>query len=222
MIYSIKPIPTLYAGVRFRSRLEARWAAFFDLAGWSWEYEPFDLDGWTPDFSIRQDDGRLLLIEVKPIDFAAIKDDEPSDRMEALAREHASKAFETEDPFDDLLGYDDLEQNYWGLRRKSGEFEVIVVGISPLITRWQAILGVFTAGDFSAAVLDTGKGRLDVRSEFGCFLLRISGLWDGDHYLNDLRPDRCSKMWKEASNKVQWRPRRRPEKVKNLTTKPRR
>ena len=34
-------IPTLYGGVRFRSRLEARWAAFFfDVAGWSWEYEP--------------------------------------------------------------------------------------------------------------------------------------------------------------------------------------
>ena len=35
MNYTIKAIPTTYAGVRFRSRLEARWAAFFDLCGWS-------------------------------------------------------------------------------------------------------------------------------------------------------------------------------------------
>ena len=43
-------IPTMYDGYRFRSRLEARWAAFFDLAGWEWKYEPIDLDGWIPDF----------------------------------------------------------------------------------------------------------------------------------------------------------------------------
>jgi hypothetical protein len=43
-------IPTRYGGVQFRSRLEARWAAFFDLAGWRWQYEPIDLAGWIPDF----------------------------------------------------------------------------------------------------------------------------------------------------------------------------
>ncbi len=43
-------IPTLYHGRRFRSRIEARWAAFFDLANWPWEYEPFDLEGYIPDF----------------------------------------------------------------------------------------------------------------------------------------------------------------------------
>lgn len=57
-------IPTLYAGVRFRSRLEARWAAFFDEVGWSWEYEPFDCEGYIPDFVIL---GEMpLLVDVKP------------------------------------------------------------------------------------------------------------------------------------------------------------
>jgi hypothetical protein len=36
----IKSIQTRYAGCHFRSRLEARWAVFFDHAGISWEYEP--------------------------------------------------------------------------------------------------------------------------------------------------------------------------------------
>lgn len=36
----IQNIETLYAGCRFRSRLEARWAVFFDRAGIEWEYEP--------------------------------------------------------------------------------------------------------------------------------------------------------------------------------------
>jgi lipoate-protein ligase A len=50
--YRIASHPTMYKGVIFRSRLEARWAAFFDLLEWQWEYEPFDLVGWTPDFLI--------------------------------------------------------------------------------------------------------------------------------------------------------------------------
>lgn len=36
----IKPIETVYNGYRFRSRLEARWAVFFDVAGIKYDYEP--------------------------------------------------------------------------------------------------------------------------------------------------------------------------------------
>ena len=51
----MKAIETEYKGYRFRSRLEARWAVFFDACGVKWEYEPegFDLgDGlyYLPDF----------------------------------------------------------------------------------------------------------------------------------------------------------------------------
>jgi hypothetical protein len=65
-------IPTLYRGRRFRSRLEAKYAALFDQLGWSWEYEPIDLQGWIPDFVI---EGKPvpILVEIKPIfefDFA--------------------------------------------------------------------------------------------------------------------------------------------------------
>lgn len=58
-------IPTTHAGTRFRSRLEARWAAFFDAIGWAWEYEPFDLDGYIPDFVLLGD--APVLVEVRPI-----------------------------------------------------------------------------------------------------------------------------------------------------------
>lgn len=70
---AIKAHETFYRGIRFRSRLEARWAAFFDLAGWTWEYEPFDLEGWSPDFLVSFPCGHSecsgsheLLVEVKP------------------------------------------------------------------------------------------------------------------------------------------------------------
>lgn len=60
----MRGIPTTYRGVNYRSRLEARWAAFFDVIGWQYTYEPFDAAGYIPDFLIHGD--RPLLIEVKP------------------------------------------------------------------------------------------------------------------------------------------------------------
>jgi len=65
MHYNIKAIPTRYNGTIFRSRLEARWAAFFDLCDWRWDYEPLDLNGWIPDFLIE----KKLLVEIKPLVF---------------------------------------------------------------------------------------------------------------------------------------------------------
>lgn len=79
----IASVPTTYGGVRFRSRLEARWAAFYDLLGWRWDYEPLDLAhtrltrrdvkpgnmplGHTPDFCVRRATtlGTAILVEVK-------------------------------------------------------------------------------------------------------------------------------------------------------------
>lgn len=60
----VRGIRTTYGASRFRSRLEARWAAFFDLVGWRWTYEPFDVEGWIPDFLIHGE--ASFLVEVGP------------------------------------------------------------------------------------------------------------------------------------------------------------
>lgn len=60
----VKAIKTTYDGINFRSRLEAKWAAFFQMLGWPFEYEPFDLDGYIPDFVLKFH--KPLLVEVKP------------------------------------------------------------------------------------------------------------------------------------------------------------
>lgn len=64
----IKAIETRYKGYRFRSRLEARWAVFFDALGIEWEYEleGYDLpDGgsYLPDFYLPS---FCMWVEVKP------------------------------------------------------------------------------------------------------------------------------------------------------------
>ena len=74
----LKAIETEYKGYRFRSRLEARWAVFFDACGVSWEYEPegYDLGNglyYLPDFLLHgvtinhayHAKGRDLYVEVK-------------------------------------------------------------------------------------------------------------------------------------------------------------
>lgn len=58
----------------FRSRLEARWAVFFDTLGVPFSYEPegFDMDGlrYLPDFWLPE---QRLWIEVKPVKPSAIE-----------------------------------------------------------------------------------------------------------------------------------------------------
>lgn len=92
---SIKAIDTHYNGYKFRSRLEARWAVFFDQMDVRYQYEPegFDLGGtrYLPDF--RLTDGLLLYgeeearqnvwIEIKPTLEVA---DEERDKVAAFAR----------------------------------------------------------------------------------------------------------------------------------------
>jgi len=72
----IKAIQTSYAGCRFRSRLEARWAVYFDRLGIDWDYEIegfvmrnrlglFDFPesfAYLPDFWLPE---RQLWVEVK-------------------------------------------------------------------------------------------------------------------------------------------------------------
>lgn len=64
----IKAIETKYKGYRFRSRLEARWAVFFDRCKEHWIYE--DQGFWLssgpylPDFFFPK---RKAFVEVKPI-----------------------------------------------------------------------------------------------------------------------------------------------------------
>ncbi len=63
----IKAIETVYNGYKFRSRLEARWAVFFDALGIEYQYEVegFDLDGtwYLPDFWLPE---QKWWIEIKP------------------------------------------------------------------------------------------------------------------------------------------------------------
>lgn len=65
----ITPIETRYQGYLFRSRLEARWAVFFDHLKLHWEYEKegFYIDNkmYLPDFYVISENGDGWFVEVK-------------------------------------------------------------------------------------------------------------------------------------------------------------
>ena len=82
----LKPIETHYAGCRFRSRIEARWAVFFDQVDIPWAYESqgFALPSgpYLPDF--------LLWPEYPTVSgWFEVKGALPTSREKALAQELA-------------------------------------------------------------------------------------------------------------------------------------
>jgi len=69
----LQPIETNYKGYKFRSRLEARWAVFFDALNLRWDYEVegFKLsDGryYLPDFRVTSDKSLVYWYEIKPLE----------------------------------------------------------------------------------------------------------------------------------------------------------
>lgn len=185
-------IPTTYDGINFRSRLEARWAAFFTAIGWQWEYEPFDGNGYIPDFLIQGDEP--LLIEVKP---AITRDDfhEPTQKIErglvGLERDVL------------IVGTSPLPKDPGG---NSGSPDMPAAG---LLAQWPCWDG---AGNDKCWAWDSGSWfrcgvckKINVFHEIMSFHGRPCGHYDGDHYLEPVGRDAIAAAWATATNSVQWR-----------------
>ena len=102
---TIKAIETRYKGYRFRSRLEAKWAVFFDALGIEWEYEKegYDLGegGWyLPDFWLPQ---VSMWAEVKPSAFTEAE----QRKLETLVAGTRHDAL--------MLDGEPTTQSYWGI-----------------------------------------------------------------------------------------------------------
>jgi len=77
----IKAIETEYAGYKFRSRTEARWAVFFDTIGFKWQYEEegYELSNgrwYLPDFKVIMPNQEIYYCEVKPLEFDNFSDND--------------------------------------------------------------------------------------------------------------------------------------------------
>jgi hypothetical protein len=177
-------VPTMFNGTRYRSRLEARWAAFFDLLKWDAHYEPFDLDGYIPDFVIN---GRStwgieeqIFVEVKPVMGMA-------DSMFELA---ATKMRAAVPDHKECLIVSYHLPRMVGIAGPGWLFEVKDTGGE---SAWGP--AVFTA--------DRETGRIGFAHSFGSHVDRITGFYNGDRGLGAVG---VNDLWREAGNVVQWRP----------------
>jgi hypothetical protein len=175
----MQAIPTEYAGTRFRSRLEARWAALFDQLGWAWEYEPLDLAGYIPDFVLTFPHAPLL-VEVKPVlEYPDLADFGPKIIRSGWDREAiivGAKIWNdhTAGPTMGML-YETDRDGGWGSGWGEGE--------------------MFTCAFCCMA---------SVYHHTGSYHCRRCGRADGDHHLGGISG--IGARWREAGNVVQWRP----------------
>lgn len=115
----LKPKLTLYNEYFFRSKLEAKWAVFFDLLHVPYQYEPNayrcdDGSQYTPDFYLPEAYLRSdrypkgLYLEIKPIEWK--QDQAYSTRIASAFKDKANLVLFRGDPLD-VLSKEDLIQN---------------------------------------------------------------------------------------------------------------
>lgn len=200
-------IPTTHADTNFRSRLEARWAAFFDLVGWSWVYEPFDADGYIPDFLITGP--APFLVEVGP---CMTIDQYREKRTKPMAAYPQSQEW---------VGVSDGQ-----ILLDTREWWTVVVGASPLLqtSRWRCIaIGLWATinvgmpdfddvepafwhrcpacGGFSIDPPSLGRFGSSIGCSAPC---DHPEAWSGPL----IAPGELDAIWRRAGNDVQWKPER--------------
>lgn len=193
-------IATLYEGIEYRSRLEARWAAFFTNIGWKHTYEPFDGDGYIPDFLIQGP--AKLLVEVKPAaepcEYRA-----PIAKIEAGVRNHWQADIL-------IVGVNPMpwETFTWGTSHPA----IGVIGEYQANSWAPDTHGGWAWGDACWLTCDgqccakypTTCGRLGVFSEINGWASRPCGHYCGDHHMG--WPDKLAirDAWASACNRVKW------------------
>ena len=137
----IKPIETKYNGYFFRSRLEARWAVFFDALGIKYEYEKegFDIDGvrYLPDFYLPD---YSCWVEIKPDSFTDYYGSKINDFAKATkdkfilisgipkAEEYNVHMLASNNESDELIENLPDEQYVFALARRAEKPELCILG----------------------------------------------------------------------------------------------
>jgi hypothetical protein len=215
----IKAIETVYQGNSFRSRLEARWAAFFTEIGWPWTYEPFDCPGWIPDFLISGD--RPLLVEIKPLasDFNIEKITGAASRFEwsgeILLLDSSGPSKHDNCSHLTLIGrlgerFREPEGYSWYFGNEGNavlcRYPVLCESNRARIAK-QAGIDTWDRSlrDSSATWDKWPKGQIGVAHGEMSYTDRITGRYDGGH-LGGIEFEEAREIWNKATSIVRWNP----------------
>jgi len=179
----MKAIETVYKGYVFRSRLEAKWATFFDLCGWRWAYEPVDFNGWIPDFALYG--STLVYVEIKPVILFPLE----------VARKI------------DNSGCDD-ECIILGQKPSINDTDMGVNG-SPMLG-WLGETGYpDDSTNWDHAVMGKWEGEVGFCHAYGSYKDRITGKYNGSCGGYGMDPIEVDRLWAMACNQTKWYPRKR-------------
>lgn len=195
MTLRIAPKPTVYRGIRFRSRLEAQWAYVFDQLMWRWRYEPIDLLGYVPDFILYGTDDNKVFVEVKPSEIykdnrrTIIRKAKNAGIKELLVLCENAQISECWGKESARIGtFEYIEEHGWGFENDG------------------AIL--------NRHYIDSSNGEkyvrhfqgYDISAEYGSYAFRLSGVYEGDHHLNFVPQDEFEACWRSATEFTKWEP----------------
>jgi hypothetical protein len=181
-------IPTTYRGTNFRSRLEARWAAFFDLVGWRVVYEVGEGDRYLPDFLVLGD--WPFFVEVGPC---------------VTRSEYAAKSRDA-DRSASQLGRDVLVVGVSPVAWREPD---------PLEHAAAGLFGELLRDPEDGSVLDWSAGMwgrcftcraVGVVHDYQTFALRPCGHHQGGSWGDHIRSDELEALWRHAGNDTQWQP----------------
>lgn len=181
-------IPTVFNGIEYRSRLEARWAAFMHNIGWEHTYEPFDGDGYIPDFIVHGN--RPLFIEVKPAVLLS-EYQQPQDKVsKGLAEFKHDVLIVGANPFPDISRHVWYPPAGW-----MGE-SFYIGDDEPNVLSWDVGQWIVCTECANISVIHS------VMSYGGRPCWCESG---GDDHLSDPPLNVMQSMWADACNEVKWR-----------------
>lgn len=175
----IAAIETRYNGINFRSRLEAKWAAMFDLLKWGWTYEPTDFNGWIPDFAIHGE--RIIYVEVKPV----------GEFPQEVANKIDASGCHDEVLIVGMLG------------------PMLEDGLTCPIVGWlrEGVLPQGFWWDFAPMSRYEGQDRIGFCHGTGSYQDRITGKYDGGSLGSfPVTLEQVTMLWREASNRTRWNP----------------
>lgn len=174
---AIPAIPTTYRGVLMRSRLEAKWAAFYDLVQWRWAYEPIDLNGYIPDFVLEFH--RPMLVDIKPsLELTAL-----AERAHALAATIQWKG--------ELITSGALLMDMDDTLPCAGR----------LVERYDQTLSVGLAIIFRCLSCN----GISIRSHDGSWRCRLCDAYEGNGHVGEIDCAEIQQLWADAGNRVQWK-----------------
>lgn len=180
-------------GTHFRSRNEATWAYFFDLLGWQWEYEPFDLKGYIPDFILKFKEP--LLVETKGTVYM-------------------------KDLFDyaDKIKYSGWDKEYVivGSTIFKNNNDIESIGIlgectyssdnSESTHKATSLSLIHTLPDESFMFKCNVCKQYSIANTYGSWKCRVNGCHNGYSHIDPCCNDEIQKLYACAKNKSQWRP----------------